>query len=92
METPGSLIDKLFTVDHKLWNQEEKAQASGADDHTVAEAKRKISALNLQRNALIQEYDEMLWTMFEKLICTIGVGKNPCSIVPQFKDYSKSGG
>ena len=81
METPGSLIDKLFTVDHKLWNQEDIAQTPGADDHTVAEAKRKISKLNLQRNALIQEFDE--------LIRDIVIGKKPNFVVPQFKSYGE---
>lgn len=80
METLGSLVDKLFTVDHKLWNQEDVAQAPGADDHTVANAKRKISALNLQRNALIQEIDEMLARAVE-------AGKAP--VVPQFKSYGE---
>ena len=79
METPGSLIDKLFTVNHKLWNQEDIAQAPGADDHTVAEAKRKISKLNLQRNALIQEIDE--------LISDIVTGKKKPPVVDQFKSY-----
>jgi len=84
METPGSLIDKLFTVDHKLWNQEDIAQTPGADDKTVASAKRKISMLNLQRNALIQEFDE--------LICDILSGKKTAVVFPQLKDYAKSGG
>lgn len=81
METPGSLIDKLFTVDHKLWNQEDIAQTPGADDHTVAEAKRKISKLNLQRNALIQELDE--------LISDIITGRKEPPVMPQFKDYGR---
>lgn len=80
METLGSAIDKLFTVDHKLWNQEDIAQAAGADDHTVAEAKRKISTLNLQRNALIQEIDELLAK-------AVAAGAAP--VVPQFKSYGK---
>jgi len=79
METPGSLIDKLFTVNHKLWNQEDIAQAPGADDKTVADAKRKISALNLQRNALIQEIDE--------LISDIVTGKKKPPVIDQFKSY-----
>jgi len=78
METLGSAIDKLFTVDHKLWNQEDVAQAAGADDKTVANAKRKISVLNLQRNALIQEIDELL---------AAAVAKGAAPVVPQFKDY-----
>lgn len=80
METLGSAIDKLFTVDHKLWNQEDIAQRPGADDHTVAEAKRKISALNLQRNALIQEIDELLAK-------SVAAGAAP--VVPQFKSYGQ---
>lgn len=80
METLGSLVDKLFTVDHKLWNQEDIAQTPGADDHTVAEAKRKISKLNLQRNALIQEIDETFQA---------GVEAGKVAVVPQFKDYGK---
>jgi len=79
METLGSLVDKLFTVDHKLWNQEDIAQAAGADDHAVAEAKRKISAMNLQRNALIQEIDE--------LFAAVTSGARPAPVVPQYKSY-----
>lgn len=84
METPGSLVDKLMTVSQKLWHQEEKAQATGADDHTVAEAKRRISALNLQRNALIEEYDTLMRDIIE--------GRKSYPVIPQFKDYVKSGG
>lgn len=57
-ETMGSLIDKLTVANLKIWHQEEVAQAAGASDKVVANAKRKISTLNLQRNALIQEIDE----------------------------------
>lgn len=80
METLGSLIDKLVTVNGKLYHQEEVAQAKGADDHTVAEAKRKISVLNLQRNALIQEIDE--------LFADVVSGKKKAPVFPQMKDYS----
>lgn len=82
METPGSLIDKLTIVNLKLWHQEEKAQAEDAQDHVVAEAKRRISALNLQRNALIQEYDELM----HKII----MEGHEYPVVPQFKDYKKA--
>ena len=81
METPGSLIDKLTIVNLKLWHQEDRAQAPDAQDHIVADAKRKISALNLQRNALIQEYDELM----RKIIM------DGCEypVIPQFKDYGR---
>ena len=81
METLGSLTDKLGVVNLKLWHQEEKAQAAGADDHTVAEAKRKISGLNLQRNALMQEIDELFQAVVE--------GHKKVPIAPQFKDYTR---
>ena len=90
METLGSLIDKLFTVNHKLWNQEDIAQTPGADDHTVAEAKRRISALNLQRNQLIQEIDELIYSFFENLLKQTQQLSNPVHIVPQFKNYGRS--
>jgi hypothetical protein len=81
METPGSLIDKLAIVNLKLWHQEEVAHDPKADDHTVAVAKRKIDGLNLQRNALVQEYDEMMSTIIN--------GGHCYPVVPQYKDYSK---
>jgi cell division protein FtsB len=81
METPGSLIDKLIIVNLKLWHQEEVAHDSQADDHTVASAKRKIDALNLQRNALIQEYDELMKQIVDR--------EKSYPVVPQFKDYGK---
>jgi hypothetical protein len=79
-ETLGKLIDQLFTVDHKLWNCEDIAQTDGAGDHTVAEAKRKISILNLQRNRLIEEIDVMA--------TEIAGGKAP-AIFLQLKSYGK---
>jgi hypothetical protein len=80
-ETLGSLNDKLMTVVMKLWHNEEKAQADGADDNQVAEAKRKISILNLQRNSLIQEIDEFLRDAIS--------GTNKKLVFPQLKDYGK---
>jgi len=81
METPGSLIDKLSIVNLKLWHQEEVAHDPNATDHVLAAAKRKIDGLNLQRNALVLELDEL----FHSIIME---GK-PYPIVNQFKDYSK---
>lgn len=82
METFGSLIDKLSIVNIKLYHQEDVAQEEGADDKQVADAKRKISVLNRQRNALIEELD----ILFEEVI----EGKRS---VPrafrQLKDYGK---
>ena len=81
METPGSLVDKLTIVNLKLWHQEEIAHDPEAIDSVVAVAKRKIDGLNLQRNALIQEYDEMMHAIIH--------GGLRYPIVPQYKDYVK---
>jgi hypothetical protein len=64
----------------KLWAQENVAHEPGAPDATVADAKRRINALNNQRNDLIQELDELL----DK---AIKAGYAP--IFPSFKDYSR---
>lgn len=81
-ETFGSLIDKLSITNIKLYHQEDVAQEKGADDKQVANAKRKISVLNRQRNALIEEID----TLFEEVI----EGKKPVpKVFRQFKDYGK---
>jgi cell division protein FtsB len=81
METPGSLIDKLSIVNLKLWHQEEIAHDPKAVDFVVAAAKRKIDGLNLQRNALVQELDELFRDVVE--------GRKLYPVVPQFKDYSR---
>jgi len=82
METFGSLIDKLSIVNIKLYHQEDVAQEEGADDKQVADAKRKISVLNRQRNALIEEID----ILFEEVI----EGKRPVpKAFRQLKDYGK---
>lgn len=80
METLGSLVDKLITVDLKLYHTEDTAQQEGANDKTVANAKRKISILNRQRNALIEEID----VLFEEVI----KGKKSVpEVFRQLKDY-----
>lgn len=79
-ETIFSLVDKLITVDLKLWFSETLAQEPGACDKQVADAKRRISVLNLQRNALIEEGDVLIEKMMES-----GV---PPKVFRQLKDYS----
>jgi len=82
METFGSLTDKLSIINIKLYHQEDVAQEEGADDKTIADAKRKISILNRQRNALIEEID----ILFEDIIR----GKKPVpKVFRQLKDYGK---
>ena len=81
-ETPGSIIDKLITVNMKLWHQEDVCRDNLEDDRIVAEAKRKINVLNGQRNRLIHELDNMLY----------GAIKGDSTFEPfdQLKDYGRA--
>ena len=82
METLGSLIDKLSVTNIKLYHQEDISQEEGAGDKQVADAKRKISVLNRQRNALIEEID----VLFEDVM----KNKRPVpEVFRQLKDYGK---
>jgi len=82
METLGSLVDKLSIVNLKLYHTEDIAQEEGASDKQIADAKRKISILNRQRNALIEEID----VLFEDVM----KGKRPVpQVFRQLKDYGK---
>ncbi len=81
METLGSLIDKLSIVNIKLYHQEDIAHDTGATDAVVASAKRKIDILNMQRNSLIQEIDELLQAVID--------GEKKVPVVLQCKDYGR---
>jgi hypothetical protein len=74
-DTLGSLIDKLTTVDLKMWNNQEilyeirrmsfeeyKAKYFDTEDgaQKLWESLKKACDLNLQRNQLIDEVDEKL--------------------------------
>ena len=80
-ETPGSLIDKLITVNMKLWHQEDIARDNIDDDTIVAEAKRRINVLNGQRNKLILEIDKMIYGAVK--------GENTFEPFDQLKDYGR---
>ena len=58
METLGSLVDKLTIANLRLWHLEDVKHASKSDAE-VADAARKICVVNKQRNALIDEIDEL---------------------------------
>lgn len=60
MDTFGNLIDKLTIVNLKIWHLEDLKRDSDATDKQIADATRKTNTLNVQRNDLIQEIDEML--------------------------------
>lgn len=74
-DTIGSVVDKLFTVDMKLWNSQEflytirkmnfdefkEKYFTSEDGATLLwEALKKTCDLNVQRNQLIDEIDEMI--------------------------------
>lgn len=74
-DTLGSVIDKLFTVDMKLWNSQEflykirkmnfeEFKETYFEDNNGAEllwdALKKTCDLNVQRNQLIDEIDETI--------------------------------
>ncbi len=84
METLGSLTDKLSIVNLKLYHAEDIAQEEGAGDKQIADAKKKISVLNRQRNALIEEID----VLFEAVINDHGALP---AVFRQLKDYGKKG-
>jgi hypothetical protein len=70
METPGSLIDKLITVDLKMWNNQEALyeirrmsydefyQKYNGNEELYGILK-KACDLNVQRNSLIYELDKL---------------------------------
>jgi len=82
METLGSLIDKLITVNMKIYHTEDVAHNPNSSIEEVGRAKLKINVLNNQRNALIQEIDELFYEVCAE-------GKAPPKPIPQFKDYGK---
>ncbi|MFH1379014.1 MAG: DUF4254 domain-containing protein [bacterium] len=51
----SSYIDKLSRINIELWHEEDKARLT--DDAEVVKAKRRIDALNQQRNDCIEEID-----------------------------------
>ena len=79
-DTVGSLIDKLFTIDMKLWNSQEflstlrkmsfdefKEKYLMTEDgaNILWESLKKTCDLNVQRNQLIDEIDEVVIDIVE---------------------------
>jgi hypothetical protein len=60
MDTIGNLIDKLTIVNLKIWHLEDLKREPTKTDKQVADATRATNVLNVQRNDLIQEIDEMI--------------------------------
>lgn len=81
-DTLGGLIDKLITVDMKMWNNQEflyEVRRMGFEDFEkrftltsedrmgLFDSIRKCCDLNVQRNQLIDEVDEKIVEMFRAL-------------------------
>lgn len=77
-DTLGSLIDKLFTIDTKMWNNQEeiyKIRKMDFDQYKqeyftneegakrLWDCLKKATDLNVQRNQLIDEIDQKVVTM-----------------------------
>lgn len=74
MDTPGAIIDKIFTVGQKLWNAQEKlyeVRRMTFDEFKVRFGSedglrdlwgyfKQACDLNCQRNQLIDEFDQRL--------------------------------
>ena len=89
METPGTLIDKLITVDLKMWNNQEalyeirrmtfeEFNNKYEGNKELFNILKKACDLNVQRNNLMFELDKY----FEKLLHeatgkAITIGQNP---------------
>jgi uncharacterized protein DUF4254 len=54
----GLLVAELARINCALWHEEDSARSD--DDLAVARAKRKIDALNQQRNDTIESIDAMV--------------------------------
>jgi len=82
MDTLGSLVDKLNTVDFKLWNSQEllyeirrmtfdeyKKKYFESQDgvELLWESLKKTCDLNIQRNSLIDEIDEKVIDMIMRV-------------------------
>lgn len=59
LPTVRSLVSELCSVNTQLWDTEDCARHA-ADDRELAAAKRAVDRLNLERNGLIEQVDELL--------------------------------
>jgi len=60
METLGSLVDKLTIANCRLWHLEDQRRDRRLPDSERLKACDTVSAVNAERNALIDEIDQLL--------------------------------
>ncbi|QEF96944.1 hypothetical protein Mal15_09740 [Stieleria maiorica] len=61
------LVCKQHEYNYRLWHQEDIARSPTADDVKIAEVKRAIDKLNQQRNDMIEQLDDAITELLEKL-------------------------
>jgi hypothetical protein len=66
METLGSLVDKLTIANGRLWHLEDKRRDRSLPDSERLAACDMVSAVNAERNALIDEIDQLFHESIER--------------------------
>lgn len=59
METLGSLVDKLSIANCRIWALEDRRRDLSLSDAERLEAADAVAEINSQRNALIDEIDQL---------------------------------
>ena len=66
-EAPPDALSGLILAQHRanfdLWHQEDEARSPEASDAQIAQVKRAIDRLNQQRNDLVEQIDQLLFTL-----------------------------
>jgi hypothetical protein len=78
METLGSLVDKLTIANIRLWHLEDDRRDAARSDSERLAAADKVSEVNAQRNALIDEIDVM---------CNVSLKQKKFPAQPKVKLY-----
>ena len=61
-----AVVCDQHSFNFQLWHQEDIARSPVADDHVIADVKRKIDKLNQQRNDWIEQVDDFLTRMLQE--------------------------
>ena len=61
-----AVVCEQHSFNFRLWHEEDIARNPVADDHVIADVKRKIDKLNQQRNDWIEKIDDFLTRMLRE--------------------------